>query len=384
MPAFGNGPADENGYLLQRYMIHFDLRAGGHVRLFTEFKGNIENDRNGGPRPDIDEDLGDLHQAFTDIRLVHVGSGTMSVRVGRQEMTYGSGRFMDIREGPNVRQSFEGARLTYCSAPWRVDGFATRPVLNSNGAFNDVANHQTGFWGLYATHLFHTQSKLGIDFYYFGLDQKQSHYARATAREQRLTLGSRVFGGKAGWAHDYEAAGQSGRFGNGGIRARTIASNTGYQFEGASWRPRIGAKFNIASGDSGLPGHPLGSLNPLFASLHYFGEEGLAGPVNFYDVRPETSLHPRKNVRVSLDSDWFWRQNIHDGIYLPGPVLLVAPKGSTLRYSGNKSALEIEWDPSPHLLFTTYYSHFQNGGFVSQASKTGNLDYAAGWMTYQF
>ncbi|MHA4899778.1 alginate export family protein, partial [Enterococcus faecium] len=55
-PPFGNGPKDSNGYLLQRYMLHLDLHWTSRLRFFVEFKGDLENGRTGGPRPDIDED----------------------------------------------------------------------------------------------------------------------------------------------------------------------------------------------------------------------------------------------------------------------------------------------------------------------------------------
>jgi hypothetical protein len=40
--AFGSGPQDGNGYLLQRYLFHGDLRAGRHVRVFTEIQSGLE------------------------------------------------------------------------------------------------------------------------------------------------------------------------------------------------------------------------------------------------------------------------------------------------------------------------------------------------------
>src|SRR5271165_698287 len=58
---------DHNGYVLNRVMPHFDLHAGGYFRFFTELKFDFTSGRNGGPRPGIDEDRGDVHQAFIEI-----------------------------------------------------------------------------------------------------------------------------------------------------------------------------------------------------------------------------------------------------------------------------------------------------------------------------
>ena len=39
-----------------------------------------------------------------------IGTGS-NFRVGRQELEYGSGRLIDVREGPNVRLSFDGFKV---------------------------------------------------------------------------------------------------------------------------------------------------------------------------------------------------------------------------------------------------------------------------------
>ncbi len=105
---FGAGPQDQNGYVMNRVMPHLDFHAGSYFRLFSEFEFDFEDGGNGGPRPNIDEDRGDVHQAFLEIGS-HVSSPRgISLRVGRQEVVLGSGRLLDNNEGPNVKLSFDG------------------------------------------------------------------------------------------------------------------------------------------------------------------------------------------------------------------------------------------------------------------------------------
>src|SRR6266508_5890126 len=73
-PTWGLDPQDDNGYLLQRYMIHADLHLGQRLRLFGQLKRGIENGRPGGPRPP-DEDRLDIHQAFVETQLWVAGNG---------------------------------------------------------------------------------------------------------------------------------------------------------------------------------------------------------------------------------------------------------------------------------------------------------------------
>ena len=83
---FGEGSQDHNGYFMNRVMPHFDFHAGRDFRLFSEFEFDFEDGRNGGPRPQIDEDRGDGHQAFVEIGSDVSSPHGISLRAGRQEI----------------------------------------------------------------------------------------------------------------------------------------------------------------------------------------------------------------------------------------------------------------------------------------------------------
>src|SRR5580704_10139438 len=95
-----------NGYLNERYMPYFDLHYGKHVRTFIELKSGLNSFRAGGPRP-IDEKKLDFQSGFLEFSSSS-DSKSIQLRIGRHELEYGSGRLIDIREGPNVRLSFDG------------------------------------------------------------------------------------------------------------------------------------------------------------------------------------------------------------------------------------------------------------------------------------
>src|SRR6266436_8869439 len=82
---WGRGPQDDDGYLLQRYMVHADAHLGDHFRIFTQFKSGLENARSGGPRP-TDRDEFDLNQAFFDVRVPWSEADSLTIRGGRQEL----------------------------------------------------------------------------------------------------------------------------------------------------------------------------------------------------------------------------------------------------------------------------------------------------------
>ena len=101
-------------------MLYTDWHFGRRERFF-QLKSGIESGRVGGPRP-VDEDRVDVQQAFVDfnsglpeVNAATVDSGgteankpTFLLLAGRQEISLGASRLLGFREGPNVRQSFDG------------------------------------------------------------------------------------------------------------------------------------------------------------------------------------------------------------------------------------------------------------------------------------
>src|SRR5262249_24759684 len=94
---------DQDGYLLQRYLLHADLPQGQCVRGFGQLQSSLEDWRAGGPRG-TDENRLDVHQLFADFRwpFGEESGPEVALRVGRQEMLYGSQRLVSVRESPNI------------------------------------------------------------------------------------------------------------------------------------------------------------------------------------------------------------------------------------------------------------------------------------------
>ena len=374
-----------NGYLNERYMPYFDLHYGKHLRTFVELKSGINSFRQGGPRP-IDEKRLDFQAAFLEVGTTF-GKNLINLRVGRQELEYGSGRLIDVREGPNVRLSFDGFMVKSKIASWLTDGFALRPDEDNPGFFDNSSDHTTGFWGIYATRPL--RDKASLDLYYLGLDRKDAAFQRGTAQEVRHSLGARISrliaSDKPAWDFDYEGLWQFGTFGSANIEAWTIATETGYRIPTILLKPRFSAKADISSGD-----HPstntLGTFNPLFPKGNYFGVLATTGPgpINFIDVHPhvETAL-PHD---VSLSVDWIvqWRESLADGVYAVPGFLMRAGNDSEARFVGHRPGTEVRWQADRHVSFQADYGIFYAGKFLKETQPGRNLNYWALWAGYKF
>jgi hypothetical protein len=394
---WGVGPQDDNGYLLQRLTAFGDFHVSPRARFFVQLTSDIEAGRNGGPRPFIDESKLWFEQAFADITLWKESEGkkgaegkkkdSLVLRLGRQEFYFGSGRLVDPREGPNVRQTFDGIALIWKQASWDTHAFITKPVLNGTGFFDASSDPHTTFWGIYAVRPLPGTKGGNIDLYYLGLDRSDALFDKGLGHESRHTIGARFWGKRGGWDYNSEGIFQVGSFRGGGLLAWANAHDTGYTFRSARFQPRIGTTFSVTSGDNGNPRSALETFNPLFPTGYYYGQGSinLNGPSNLIWVGPQLRLQITKSVKVIVDDNTFWRTSLRDGIYGLGDNLLVSGKDNRERYVGSQASAGVYWQYNRHLLLSAAYDHFFAGPFLHNAiPRRRSVDYAAAWVTYKF
>lgn len=373
-PVWGQDPQDELGVLLQRYTLHADLHLGPDIRVFLQLLSALADGRAGGPGP-VEEDQLDVQQAFIDLSFDVARETRATVRFGRQELSYGSGRLVDVRAGPNVPRSFNGGRvLAALPNGWRVDGLAARPTDIQPGIFDDGIDEDQALWGLYAVgRLFDLPT--GLDAYYLGYHNADATYEQGTATETRHTMGLRVWGERAGWDWNWELIGQWGTFGAGDIGAWSLASDTGYTWRSLPWTPRLGLSANVASGDRNPADRNLQTFNPLYPRGNYFSELALLGPRNFYNVHPSLAVFPHRSLVITADVDFFWRLETTDGLYSPSGQLLRSGVGSNAHYVATELSVNATWQISRSLSLTAIYSHSFPGPFIRETGPSEAIDF---------
>src|SRR5713101_6046913 len=267
----GAGPRTISGYWLQRVIPEASLTLGSHFRLFTSFQYEKEMGNNGGPRPGIDEDQGDFHEGFLDISTGLDEARTVTMRLGEQELVYGTGRLVDNNEVVNVKSSFYGARVIATTELFRLEVFGVKPTELNTGTFDDPPTSQQTFWGAYGTGPLRLIDKKGeADLYYLGLDTTRAVYQQGSGREIRHSIGTRLFNHQPGapfdlpgFDYNWELVYQLGSFGQNYINAWTVATETGFTFP-VRFMPRLALRADIASGGQHPNGGTLNTFNPLF------------------------------------------------------------------------------------------------------------------------
>lgn len=343
-PRYGLGGARADTFALSRLLLSGDLHLGKTVRVYGEL--GLHRDHGKRDKPSAtDRDGPDAQVLFVDF----TPAGGWRLRLGRQELQLNpTQRFVAVREAPNIRQSFDGARLTRVAGALKLDAFYLQPVVISTGAFDDTRNRTQRFYGLYASTRLSPHRSL--DLYALGLERDAVRFGMVTGDERRTSLGARLSGTEG--AVDYEAEGvvQGGRFAGRRIRAFAASVGGGYTLD-QPWRPRLGLRVDAGSGDKDPTDGRLGTFNPMFPKGAYFNETGLFSWGNLAAARASFGVTPRKafSLEASYTVRRLWTR--HDAIYIQPLVPLAAGRDTQSRKAGDAMQLDAAWRATRNLRF---------------------------------
>jgi hypothetical protein len=142
---------------------------------------------------------------------------------------------------------------------------------------------------------------------------------------------------------------------------------------------------DVASGDNGRTDPTLRTFNAFFQSGTYSGRAQLLGPNNSIRLEPSVTLLPARHVSISTGWGFYWRQNVHDGLYgIPGQ-LIVPSNGVDGRYEGSRPIAQIDWTLTPHLSAHLNYIFVFNARFEElSVHGTSTMSFISPWLTYRF
>jgi Alginate export len=392
---FGLGSVNNHGYWLQRIMLYSDWHFGPYFRAFVQLKTSEEEGREPGPRP-TDRKRLDFNQAFVDFSyprtVLPADQSYLTLRLGRQEIDFGDERLLAVREGPNTRQSFDGARLILNSSDGRVDVFALRVDPDETGYFdNDPSWSHATVWGVYSTVPLTTKStaaklnNIGLDLFYIGFQHGDAQFNQGIGDELRHSIGGRLWRAHHINGLDFNLFGvyQFGSFAGKQISAFSAAIDAGYKLFNLPWAPRIAGSLQISSGGGN---GKLETFNAMFPAGYYYGGalDEQIGPANAIILQSELDLHPTANLVINLKTMFVWREDTADALYnVPGFVVLSGSSNSR-RYVGASPQVLITQQLGRHLSVSWNYYHFFRGGFLTSQAGTKDVDYFSSWLSYTF
>ena len=358
---FGYRPAQ--AYDLHRLLIDADVHVQD-VRLFAQFGSELEGGRRPEPIP-LDRGRFDLQQGFADTKLA-AGAGQLVLRAGRQEMTYDEGAIIGLRDGPNVRLSFDGVRASYLDPTYALDAFAVRPVNVSPGVFDDADLTGQALYGVHATMTPKAAPGFAVDTFVYGNTMPAVSLYPTTAPERTATFGTRLRASSSGFDGAVGAIGQTGSYGGREVLAYAAHFNAGYTFRDLPAAPGFTLRADVLSG-SDDPGHgTVHTFNALYPNVAYSTEATIEAPANLIEPALLLFAEPLRGLRVQYIVESLWRDSTADAFYAAPLVPLIPGTSSKARFIGLEQQLSATWRLSDHVAITSAFVHFAAGEFVAR------------------
>lgn len=362
-PRFGIDGTKSDSYLLQRVLFSADLHVSSRFRIYTELAREDEFGKRTALLP-VDRNQENFQLLFAD--FVPDEAGNFLIRLGRQEFILNpTQRFVSAREGPNIRQSFDGGRLSWKRGPWTVDAFSFRPLLEEPNAFDDRGDPNALFSGLSVSHSLGSPART-LQAYWLAYDHFGARFGTTVGDERRRMLGMRYAQKGGSWDLDLEGLVQYGTFADTRIHAWGTGLDGGYTWQ-TLWEPRLGLRLDGASGGDLARDGDVQTFNPLFPKGLNFDESLLTTYANLLSIRPSVTLRPASTVSVQLSEAWRWRDDPHDALYLIPFVAVPTPLSDKARYVGQWSVLDTFWRPGRYWTFQGEYVHVVAGPAVTRA-----------------
>jgi len=351
---FGIGGSEQEAYLLSRLEAHSDLRIAGQVQVFLQLQSDVAPGKR-DPSP-VDGDRLGVEQAFVALSEPFA-DGAITIRIGRRENGFDLQRFLSVRDGPNVRQAYDGATAAYTRGPWRFIALYTDPVQNRNRrAFDDTSSPHLSLGLLRIERKITSSSSLSA--YVGRFRQDDARFPSASGNERRYLVDVRFAGSGGGFDWDAEAMAQNGSIGARAIHAWATGAIVGRRFESVPLSPRVSLQFDAASGDKNPADNRLNTFNPLFPSGYYFTTAGYTTYANLVHVKAGLSLTPRNNLHLSAGVGSEWRATVADAIYTIPDIPVPNTAGRGGRYVGAYGQVRADYALTSHIALALELVHF--------------------------
>lgn len=380
---FGDMPANNSIHTFQlwhRTMIHANIEMGKHTRIFAQAGSTFRFFNPNPPAPEIDENHLSLHQLFGEYKF----DKHWMLRIGRQEMGYGSHRLITFREGPNTRLAFDAALARYTSNRRQIDVLVMSPVISRKGVFDD-GTFKDLLTGLYATEKIVPRS-LNVDYYFLHFESNRRKYNFKSGIDSREVAGARIFSRKDIFNYEFELTYQFGHFNALKVNAYALFADVSLNIL-SKQKLIAGFAGNYVSGDKDKNDAQLNTYNTLFSKPQY----GLTAPIgssNTVTFNPYVRISPIPKSNIYAGAYFMWRQSTQDGSYSPdGTELRPRPGKLTMatgKQIGTLLSLETSYSVNNHWALAFDASYFLAGRFIEQTGAGKDITYLSVKAAYKF
>jgi hypothetical protein len=327
-----------------------------------------------------------------DLRQAYIEGGTLDgngfrARIGRQEMTIGSGRLLATGDWSNDFKTYDAGRGSLTSDFMNLDLVYGSPVQLDNTRFD---RHKAGehFYVAYATFktilpggslepYFMAKTQDGTD----DVKSKDGHLGSADT----LYAGARIIGKLPG-RFDYTAEGvrEVGHYSHDVVDAWGYSAGGGWLVNRSVWKPHISSDFTWASGDDGKKD----GFHEAFDGLYGLNQplNSMTGQIswkNIQDWRAGVDFVPVKKLTLKVDYRDYWLATVADGLYNPAGTRTVFDAKATSNHVGEGVDAQAIFKLNPKTTIGVGFGNLRPGAYLKQAGKTTGFAYPSLAFTRQ-
>jgi hypothetical protein len=361
----------------------------------------------GGPEQD---GMVDLHQAY-----VTVGNHKefpVSLKLGRQELSYGDERLVGAFAWNNIGRVFDAAKARWQNPYFAAEAFTSKLVLPDDHAWNDW-NNDSVFSGV---HLSSKKIPKNLtEAYFFARNEDVGSSSAfnpgvvlpfavpAPAARDIYTLGLRLKSNPGDFGNfDYTVEGAY-QFGNWqqtptsaelDHEAYAFVANIGYTLADTPGTPRFALEYAFGSGDSDPTDGKHETFDNLYPTNHkFYGYMDFLSWQNLHDVRAIVSIKPTPRLSIALEGHMYWVADTSDSLYNAGGVARGggtpgAGNGYAINpgydsYIGSEIDLVVGYALNKVTALEAGYGHFFTGDYVDQTWENVGGSTDADWFYIQ-
>lgn len=382
-----DSPTDDT-WLLHRIRVGLEWQALPWLRIAVQGQDTRESFSD---RADVPNQMGAEGDDAFDLRLAWLDFGDpkhLSLKVGRQVLSYGDERLVGPLEWLNFSRTFDAVKLHYQQKDWWLDVFTSSVVRIHESHFNtsdwlDGENTRDQFFsGLYfSTTLIPVQT---TDVYAFHL-----HEEGLAGGTDFVTLGTRFKGDPlklAGWDYTVELVGQAGQVRGQDLRAFASHLEAGYNWLKTPWKPRLAFEYSYGSGDGDATDGQVHTFQNLFPTNHPpYGFMDTMAWQNMHNLVLRLAAQPHPKVKTTLDFHGFWLDDTSDAWYRTNGVTQVRPiNGKASNQAGAEMDFTVSAKLTKHLDMLVGYSHFFAGQYLDDTGRGDDADFAYLMLTLNY
>ena len=373
-----------NAYALTRARLGVGFRPVPWLRVFGEAADARAEFYQTKP-PSSNDNPFDLRQAYIEAGTLE-GNG-VRMRLGRQDMTIGSGRLVAVGDWGNDSKTFDVARGTVTSGKFNLEAIAGSPVLPDTTRFD---RHKAGehFYVAYLS-IKSVLPAAGIEPYFMAKTQTGTAAVKSKdgqlGNADTLYAGMRLTGKLPGrFDYSFEGVREAGHYSHDAVDAWGYVAGGGWTINRSHWKPRISSDYAWASGDSGKKD----GFHQNFDCLYGLNQplNSMTGQIswkNIGDWRAGLDFTPMKKIKVKMDFRDYWLATVQDGLYNSSGTRTVFDAKATSNHVGAGVDAQIILSLDKKTLVGLGFGTLTPGAYLKQAGKTTGLIYPSIYFTRQ-